>query len=249
MLLSLSPMTMLKLNLFLIKIIFFAYIIMVYRSQYRRRRIRRRRVPRKPRITYGMVGSKVYRDLMWLKRKVSLLNVEVKHYDVTAASTINTVGAAVAFGQVSAIAQGDTENTRDGNSIKAISLHAKLNVLQDPTTPKNGRIRFVLLKQGYNDAYTPTYADVFNDASIDAYRNIEESSGYKVLYDKTLSLDLLKNDRAFTQFSCPLSHHIKWDGANAADTTNGHIWYLVVCEAAANQPTFDLQTRLRYVDN
>jgi hypothetical protein len=58
------------------------------------------------------MGSKIYRDLRWLKHKVSRLNVEVKHYDADGGASTLSVISSASLVSLNAIAQGDTNTTR-----------------------------------------------------------------------------------------------------------------------------------------
>ena len=195
------------------------------------------------------MGKKIYSDLYWMKNKLSKLNVEVKYFDASLSGTMSQITAAGNFNHLTAIAQGDGQSTRDGNSIKCIGFDMRFE-LQQHSTPTSQIVRVVIIRQGYNDAYTPLCSDIFSDGTqIKSFRNVNESRGYKVLYDRSFMLDTLQKDGIFVKKHIPMSHHIKWDGTAGADTTFGHLWSFVVTDEATNRASVDLITRLRYVDN
>lgn len=206
-----------------------------------------RKRPYYDKYTYAGIGNKVYQDVMWMKKKLTKLNVEVKYHDYSANGTCVVPGSA-GFAQLTSIAQGDGQSARDGNSIKLVATDFRIN-LKQAATPTNQRVRFMLVRQGYNDGYTPTVLDLLTAADIDSFRNVNESKGYKVLLDKTVNLDVISREMYTAKFHFKTMNHVKWDGTAGGNTTFGHLWWMIMTEEATNQATYDVCARVRYVDN
>jgi hypothetical protein len=221
-------------------------ITMPYKRSYRGRRYRRR----KPRaITYGQIGSKLYRDVMFLKKKISLLNVEVKYSDFTANATMNTT-VAPTLARLVNIDQGDTDVTRDGNSVKALHNDIRLRVVQG-ATPTNQVVRFLVVKQLFrNDSAIPDLNDVVKDkADILSLRNIQNSYGYQVLIDKLIPMNLDNKDIRTFKFHIKTPWHIKYEGASDANVVANDLLYAIYTDETTNPAGFKLFSRQRFVDN
>lgn len=225
-----------------------------YRRRRRRRYRRRRTNYAATALKYGgklaTLGFTAYRNkaaIGYAMSKLAMLNVEVKYHDYAASGTCSVPGSA-GFAQLTEIAQGDTQSTRDGNSIKLVGTDFRIN-LKQAATPTNQRVRFMIIRQGYNDGYTPTLLDLLSSATIDSFRNINESKGYKVLLDKMINLDVISREMYTSSFHFKTMNHVKWDGTSGGDTTFGHLWWVIMTEEATNQATYDVAARIRYVDN
>ncbi len=211
------------------------------------------RYPRRPRrrassrpITYSQIGSKVVRDVANLKR---LLNVEVKFIDTSVAGVMATAAAATASTHVSPIAQGDGDSSRDGNSVKAVSVHYRSAIRFNTSSTTPSLVRTILVQSSYGEGYTPTLDDILTDGTdVNSFQQINKSRGFKILYDNISTFDN-EHELKYLKFNKSLSHHLKWDGTAAAEHTFGQLWEFVVTSEVTNRPSFASECRLRYVDN
>jgi len=227
---------------------------MPYRRRYKRGYGRRRRrynpYRRGNPLTYGAIAKKVLNDVSWLKGKVSLLNTEVKRHDFSSFGTIQQFSGTATFVPLTNIAQGDSEVTRDGNSLKATSLHIRVGLGQAATAAEQ-RIR-IMVCQLKKAGEAPTITDVLETpaANLDSWRNIDKSRDLKMLSDKTYSMpaDGQTSERHI-QYNFKISHHIKFDNTNDNSQQYGAIGICIMTDEPTNRAGFNLASRFRYVDN
>lgn len=189
------------------------------------------------------VHAKAAKALAVARYVKGLVNVEFKHFDVgisTAASTTPVVT------QLTNISQGDTTSQRNGNSIKAKSLHISGQFQINPTATLD-RIRVLVIKNMTDD--TPTWDDVIDGtSSIDQFRNLNKTNDLKVLSDRVINLTEPSFAVKSFKVNIPLSHHVKWDN-NTTTMKGGHLYLMYLGSQATNTATVNMRTRLRYIDN
>lgn len=197
---------------------------------------------------YGM-GKKIYSDVKWLKKKAVLLNVEVKTYDNDNTGTLPTMANSIPI-LLTDVAQGDTHNSRDGLSIKPVRSTMRAHFKR---VDQDEIIRFSIFQLNYNDGAIPQIADLYNNTGdINGFLSQARSSGWNLLYDKRFVIDTyhpIKNLQI--NFEHSKLKHLKFIGTGAtwADTASGAIIALVASDAATPTVLYNLQNRLRYVDN
>lgn len=233
---------------------------MAYRR--RRRRFTRRKPHWTTRANRAMgtaskavgLGYQVYR----IARKVKLLNVEVKNIETGAAAQNITEGSSAStMVHVTPVAQGDLQYQRNGNSIKATSIHLRAKVQGNPNAGTVGNtVRVLLIQQKYTNTNTaPILSDVLAAPTgapyVYAYRNISESRNTDVLMDKTFTLtEATGGFNRWIDFNQKLAHHLKYDGTAATAYTGGQLFLCFFGDKGTdNFPTITYQTRFRYVDN
>ncbi len=200
-------------------------------------------------MTYPNMTRKVYNDMIWVKNKLSKLNVEVKHFDQgITRSTVDP--AANAFTHLSQLAIGDTDVTRDGNSVKAVSLSYNFGVRPNVGTPESTRMRIFILQSTFGEGVVPDLVDVLDDATdFDSFRNLDMTKGYKLLLDKVVNINITGNAISTVSGTIPLSHHLKYDGPASSEHTYGQLWFFAIDDFATEHPAITGLTRLRFVDN
>lgn len=222
---------------------------MPYRRRYRRRPYRRRYRRRARAPTYGQIGRKVYGDVMWLKKKISKLNVEVKRHDVNSSGTVPQNAVSLNPIVLSSIAQGDTDVTRDGNSIKCTGLDLRFRFNQ-PATSADQQIRIAVVMLKRAGIATLTTDEVFETpANSMSFRNIDKSRPIKVLYDHFFDVDIATKDFFTKTLHIPLRHHIKWDNSSGSSDQYGGLGVFIWTSVSTNREEYELESRLRYVDN
>ncbi len=212
---------------------------------------------RKPsRPGYVSCGKMVYSDaakaLAMAKYLKSVVNVEYKNFDTqTLASGINQTPAIV---QLTNIAQGDTTITRDGASIKIVSIRFVYNITANASAPVTHiRVMVVCDKQTNQAIYTA--GDLLQDATpndaLISPRNLNNSRRFNVLYDKTHVFSNSGRNGGHFEFHKKLQLKIRYDAStpSIADLTEVSLSLLLVSNQQTNFPSMDHSTRLRYVDN
>ena len=221
---------------------------MPYRRYRRRRGYRRRYRRRAP--SYGQIGRKVYGDIMWLKKKVSNLNVEVKRFDTLATGVVQQHSGSATVVSISDIAQGDTDITRDGNSLKCTNLSIRLG-LGKPSVDTEQTVRFMVFKcLGPSSAASVTELLEDPTTSLETWRNIDRSRNYKVLIDDFITMaENGDTTERFRTYNRKIMSHIKYDNSAGNSAQYGGLFYLIMTDEATNRASYSVSTRLRFVDN
>lgn len=229
---------------------------MPYRRSYRRypyRRSYRRRYSRNSQSSLlsqaqqtALLARKAWSGLKYLR---TLVNVEHKKFDGTHTATVGTSPTSIF--NPTAIAQGDTDQTRNGNSILCKSLWVKGSVtLHASATVSQVRIIVSVDKQQTADT-APSFTDIidptFSD-NIHAPLNNETVGRFTILRDFIVTVDTNKPVKEFKIYKKML-HHMRFNGALSTDIQKGGIYVSAVSNEATNQPTVLSASRLTFVDN
>lgn len=187
-------------------------------------------------------------DVRWLKKKVSLLNVEVKNHDQHFAGTIPTQASVAAQG-LNLMIQGDTAVTRDGNKVKSIALDLKLQL---HLASADETVRLLVMYAPVSNGQTPLLSEMVEAvADIRSFRNLLNTHSYQTLVDETFILDQVSNQTIMWKKHLDLSNHVKFNGAAAAfaQCESGLIVSFLYNTEGTPATTFDFDSRFRYVDN
>jgi len=208
-----------------------------------------------------MVKSIASSDLTTAVLKKALgLNTETKWLD-TIETNASTSSTASSFSFALAIPQGDSCNSRQGNSVRLTSMIARLRIQANPaaTTPCLVRVVFFKVKENRGD--NPTAATVLDSTTrITSSYNMGDSAaatGYTVLFDRTIQINVATSDDSTKLMVFkynPLQHHLKWSSAdttgNYANLQDGYIrGFIMTSETGANTPSYWLDQRIKFVDN
>ncbi len=194
-------------------------------------------------ITYTQIATKVYKDIVpaisWIKR---LMNVEIMSHNVETTLAINSTGVVQLLSDINL---GNTTNTRTGRQVKALNLDIKGFVTLN-TTAGHDIVRFMLVRADTSD--TPTFANVLRNTVVESFRQLNDVRLFKVIYDKTFSLDTNSKNRQSVYIHKRLSHRLQWDQTTDTEVY-GHLFLMILGTEATNTSTFKFAHRLRYVDN
>lgn len=217
---------------------------MPYKRRARRGR-RRRRVVNWYNRKYSpmQLAAKAYSGMKYLK---SVINVEKKVHDVTETTAVTTA----TITSLCQISQGDSNILRDGNSIKAVYLGLKWYLVCHPSAT-SCLVRFLVVKDNQQIADTiPAAGDVLNSVTLNSFLNKDTLGRFSILMDRRMHLTLNGSNRTlFGHADFPLQHHIRYNGAAAADVQKGGLYLIMMSDQPINSPTLDLRSRLRFVDN
>lgn len=217
---------------------------MPYKRTYRRRYRRR---PRSRYQNYAGALGQLKSDLYKLK---SLVNVEVKAIDTNIPGQMVTTLTPYAP-LISGIAQGDTNSTRDGNSIKYQSVHGQFQLTQHASAPNNSVCRVFCFVDKQHSASGPSGNEVVTSSADPlSFRNTDYAGRFQVLYSRTFIFDP-EHQQHKCNFNKKVSFHEKFSGATAAaaDITRNSIYLLVLCDEPSYGVTITGNARVRYVDN
>lgn len=212
------------------------------RRRYRPRRRRRYRRRGKPaRYHYADMAYKGYK--MGLKA-MKFLNTEHKYLDFNQTNTASWNGTLFTL---NSIPQGDTDVTRDGDSVKIMSCMLRYNVSY--ATNCVGRIIVFWDKQNAITAVSDVLAlAALGTANApNAPKPQDKRFMTKILFDSKHSVN--QNGQAmFTRSKqIPIGLHTQF---NAGTTTiNSGALKMLIIGSVAVGPTFDTYARVTYVDN
>lgn len=211
-----------------------------FKKRYRKRYPRKARSMSKADMAYSLARRAMYKA-NFVKGN---LNVEYKFEDITSTAAQDDTPQ---LDQVFLVAQGDTASTRSGNSVKLKAMHVRMKV-EINSSATNTIFRWMVI-QWFEDS-TPAPADILaNTSAVDSFLNINQSRNYKVISSKIINLNQDKNPWVFYNKSFKLNTHVKYDGANTTDVTNGGLYILTFSSEETNTPAYTYTIRTRYIDN
>lgn len=190
--------------------------------------------------------KKIGQDVMMLK---NLVNVEKKRVDLFTATAL-AVGQLAGAGITGAnctqitpvIAQGITNSTRNGNSVKLTSLYLSMQYAQQANTINDIKLRYYIICRPDNAAlYAPAAitqqfleANPFSSVQ-DFYssRDPEYFGAFRVIKRGTVNLkqDQITSGQSIVQINVPLklNYHLKYNSNASTDTVKNNLYLLVVC--------------------
>jgi hypothetical protein len=178
-----------------------------------------------------------------------LLNVEKKHVD--AASSFNPGAISASSVLLTGIAQGDTNESRDGSSIKLLSLsiHGRI---EKSTSTTSTVVRIVLVHDKVPDGSAPSHSDIFQDSDHNSHYQTENmGTKYSIISDKSYvmsdgggEMKLFRNFKKLNQ-----KMRFTGTGATISDISQGALWLFAISNETTNTPTLTFRSRCMYVDN
>lgn len=113
---------------------------------------------------------------------------ESKYNDVTLTTDINTTGDII---QLSSIAQGTTNFTRDGNKIQYKSVDIRMMFTETfvVTAAQPSLIRVLLVIDRQSNGNAATFAELLSGAVITSHSNITAFGRFHVLLDDVITID------------------------------------------------------------
>ena len=187
-----------------------------------------------------------------LKNRLGL-NTESKWLDTTQSGT--TTGTAVNTTYFMTVPEGNTANSRNGDSFRLAHCNSKLLLTASSAATSPALVRVIFYTQPVvQTIITPT--DILQDPTNIITPYNMDSEGFKVLYDKSFSLGpfLGATPQKLIKFKYnPLDHHVKWTTADTTGVstalTAGYLRCCIFTSATLNFPTFNQYTRIHFVDN
>ena len=218
-----------------------------------KRRYKKRAPARPGYVSCGkMVVSDAAKALALAKYLKGVVNVDYKKHDIQQSQT--AVATTPSIIQLSNIAQGDTTNTRDGASVKIVSVRFSYSITGHASAPQTlVRIMLVCDKQTNEAIYAND--DLLEDISladnIVSPRNLNNQRRFNVLYDKIHKFSNTGEQAVHRVFHKKLQLKLRYDNSAAAITslTQSSLSLVQFSDQATNTPLITSSIRLRYVDN
>ncbi len=211
---------------------------------------------RSSRPGYKACGKMVYSDAkkaLAIARGVkSLINVEYKFLDNHANLAASGMSATIL--DLPIMAQGDTANTREGNSIKLTKCILNGNIIQH-SSATNSIVRLMLVWDAQANGAAPAIADILEDSTatdniISPY-NVPFKKRFFVLWDKVFPLTANGGGVKAYHKVVNLNHHVRYNGnaGTVADLTSGNLAFIHFSNEPTNTPSLTHWERIRFIDN
>lgn len=177
--------------------------------------------------------------------------VEVKSCTGDVNLTCNAAGSLWVFQHLNAVAQGDTELTRDGNKTMMKSLST--NLLIESTGAETGfLIRVIIFYDRKPAGALPTAATLFLDDQPHTIYNWQGNSKgrYQIIYDRMMVV-VGPNRVGALKIFLPINKKTDYDLSNLgtiADISRGSLFIACSCEGNANNVDIDGSYRLKFTD-
>lgn len=203
--------------------------------------------PKQPaRYRYADMAYKGFNMAMKLKQ---LINVEQKHVDTTTSTTNTYNGTLVTFNE---IAQGDTDNTRDGDSLLNKKINIKGFIVAAASGAINDVVRIIIFKDKQNTITTPGQylRDVGSIYAPLSQKQRDNQFQTKKIYDNTFSVDSGNPLKIFSIKIDQLDDHTNFVSGTTTITSGAYKMLIIgtVAPAGANSIT-TYTSRFEYIDN
>lgn len=194
----------------------------------------------------GAVGALARAVLPYVKSN----NAEAKFYDVT--FTASPLLAAPTINNISNMAQGLTESTRIGNSIKVKDLVLRYQIAPNYTGFAYENIRLMIIVDKMQDGVAPTAAEIFqNTGFYNSPLNKNFTDRFALLKDQYIDLLQQGSNQLAGKIYVKLDYHIRYlgTGSAVADQGPGTLYVITTNRENANAPAINCYSRLNYFDN
>lgn len=218
-----------------------------YRNRkYRPYRRRRRRYRRRKPMRYK-VADAAYSALKMAKRLKDAVNIEYKHHDVTITTTdVDYNGDVITLNNP---AQGDSDNSRDGDSMKCQNLVLRYFVSHTAKC-------FVRVIVYWDQQNTVSAASSLLDAAQVgtvqapiAYKDYDNRFKSKILHDRTFNIDPASKGQFFVDTVIKIDRHTQFEAGSTTINTGALKILLVSNLAPTNNVYLEGLARLTYTDN
>lgn len=226
---------------------------MAYRRRYRKRNYRRRRRPRYRRKAPAkpkryVVADMAYKGFKLASHLAGLVNIEMKHQDISNNVTPSRTGT---IQILNAIPQGDTDVSRDGDSLKMqhYSLHGRITH-NSSSVQAGQQVRVMIIFD--DQVKVGTAADVLNQTTTQyavlSHKDYDKRFQTKVLYDRTFLVNPQRPDMIFN-INLNINKHTQYEAGTTTVNTGSLKMLYISDEGSANLPGFEYTSRLTFTDN
>lgn len=202
-------------------------------------------MPYKKRMMKKTVDAKQNKAIRKLEKKLA---GEVKVLDiVNGATNILNTGAIV---HLNPIGQGDTANQREGNNVTMKSLTIRESYVHNVAGDFNQFYRRIVFidKQQIADT-SPATADVLQIVSYLSDYNNDTKGRFQVLSDVLTRLNNNTTNGAVRKQVKKMNTKVQFNGSASTDIQKNGLYILYIGSATANYPTYQIASRVRYIDN
>lgn len=180
-----------------------------------------------------------------------LINVEFFNFRAVFTVDPNTSGAVV---NLTAIAQGDDDNDRQGNKIRAKYIQVQGNIKLNASTATDTNTRMVIVRDNNGSTSQPAISDLYSSvaafiANKPPFKDPQSNSRFSILMDKWVNVNDISTRAKPVQWSMSLDHHIYFTGGAATDEGKGHLYLFIASSEATADPVVAITSVFRYLDN
>ncbi len=197
-----------------------------------------------------MVHSDAALALKGVRQLKKLINVEYKSFQTVVDASPDTTGNVA---NLSAVAQGDDADDRDGNKIRPFSLQIKGNLIIH-TSAVATTVRFMVVQDRSGTTTAPAITDMFASATVFAagqpsLQTPQVNSRFKVISDNFYMLQ--DNGQQVRQVNIyrKLHGHTYYSGAAATDEGRNNYWLFTASNEATNVPLSSVRAVFKWIDN
>lgn len=215
---------------------------MAYKKTYRRKRQVTAWYNKK--YTPGDVAAAAWKGVKQIK---SIINSEKHFHTVGSAPVIDNSGSVL---NLTSIAQGDTIQTRTGNSIFIRSISMKFN----PYTLQTGvatHLRLMLIQDNQQVSDTvPSIPEMLESVDVLSHLKVQTLGRFSVLWDKNVLLDQVSNRQKYFEYkNHTIQHHVRYNGTTTADIQKGGLYLVAISDESTNTPLLPYNIRIGFYDN
>lgn len=175
-----------------------------------------------------------------------IINSELKRYD--AVFNLNP-GQVASVNVLTATAQGDDADNRDGNSILGKYLSFRMDGVMN-TNATETVIRIMVFVDTQNQGALPSASEVLQSPSNTlSPLNIDNTQRFTILLDKYILLSDNGDRVIVRKFYVPLNFHLRYTGSAASTYNKNNIFMLTQSDEATNTPVVNIYSRLAFYDN
>lgn len=193
---------------------------------------------------------------------VAAINTEEKYLDNTASVTPNLATPTITY--LTGMAQGTSDITRIGDSVKAQFLQVRFYITPNFISQNNNLVRIMLIVDKMASASmsigTPTAAMLFASTS-NPFSPINKDNGdrFVILKDKVMALNSPTptaatspahgGDSRILKLNVPLDFHVRYSASAATDFGPNNILLVCWTNLTGTGPSITYYSRFKFTDN
>jgi hypothetical protein len=201
--------------------------------------------------TPAALARQAARAFQAFKYGAALLNVEVKHLDVSNQDAWSTTSSVILL---SGIAQGDTQITRDGTSCKVVAFEFQARMLMSGSATATA-VNFAIVVDTRGAGADPTPNSIFPASDV-PFPAIDTDPGrFMVVHQQHHEMVLASATRAvysgLIRVAALGGIHLTFEGTagTVAECRGPTLFLWRRSSEATNTPSTDFRSRLYFVDN
>lgn len=196
------------------------------------------------------LAAKAMEGVKYLK---GLVNAELKRNQINGNVTSTYNGGAL---HISGMAQGDSENSRDGDSILARYINIRGHITYNASSSKTSNVvRVMLVRDRSVNGTAVDVAQILESATYGTayapFSGLDPETAtqrFEVLYSKMFEVNTQKIAVPYS-INKKVQKHCTFDGTTANDLKQGHYWLIHISDEVTNGPSFLYNSVFKYYDN